>query len=109
MSDNGSERELNQRLEALTADLKALHGAASARSKTEEGLEAHAQSTGRALSLGFRVLAEFVSGILVGGLIGWQIDNWFNSTPIGLIMFLTLGTAAGLWNVYRLAAGPTSR
>lgn len=109
MSDTDHERDLNQRLEALTANLDALRGKAS---KEQEGLEAnetHAQSTGRAMSLGFRVLAEFVSGILVGGVIGWQIDVWFNSTPIALVVFLTLGTAAGMWNVYRLAAGPTSR
>jgi ATP synthase protein I len=105
MSDNDSERELNQRLEALTADLNALHKG----KESDERNEAHAQSTGQAMSLGFRVLAEFVSGILVGGLIGWQIDVWFNTTPAGLIVFLALGTAAGMWNVYRLAAGPSVR
>jgi ATP synthase protein I len=109
MSDNDRERELQHRLEALTADLNALHGAANKDKAADERIEAHAKSTGQALSLGFRVLAEFVSAILVGGLIGWQIDNWFHSTPAGLIVFLALGTAAGMWNVYRLAAGPALR
>lgn len=62
--------------------------------------------TGRALSLGFRVLSEFVAGVVVGGLIGWQLDRWLSTTPAFLIVFLTLGTAAGFWNVYRIASGP---
>ena len=65
------------------------------------------KSLAGAMSLGFRVLTEFVIGILVGAGIGWQLDKWLNTSPILLIVFLTLGTAAGFWNVYRIAAKPT--
>ena len=61
------------------------------------------------MSLGFRVLAEFVAGVVVGGFIGWQIDTWLGTTPFGLIVFLMLGTAAGFWNVYKIAANLGSR
>ena len=64
-------------------------------------------SVGGAMSLGFRVLTEFVAGIVVGALIGWQLDKWLRTSPILLILFLTLGTAAGFWNVYRIATKPT--
>lgn len=61
-----------------------------------------------AMNLGFRVLTELVAGVGVGALIGWQLDKWFKTSPLLLIVFLTLGTVAGFWNVYRVAAGPTS-
>jgi ATP synthase protein I len=59
-----------------------------------------------ATNLGFRVLVEFISAIVVGALIGWQIDKWAHTGPIFLILFLCLGMAAGLVNIYRIAAGP---
>ena len=62
-----------------------------------------------AMGLGARVLTEFVAGIAVGALIGWQLDKWLHTSPILLIVFLALGTAAGFWNVYRIAAKPTGR
>ena len=65
------------------------------------------KSLGGAMSLGIRVLTEFVAGVAVGTLIGWQLDVWFKTSPVFLIVFLTLGTAAGFWNVYRIAAKPT--
>src|SRR5271168_4159341 len=57
------------------------------------------QSLGAATNLGFRVLVEFVTAIVVGPLIGWQIDAWFHTGPIFLIIFLILGMVAGLLNV----------
>ncbi len=62
-----------------------------------------------ASNLGFRVLVEFFSAILVGALIGWQIDKWAHTGPIFLILFLMLGMAAGMVNIYRIAAGPKRR
>lgn len=59
-----------------------------------------------ASNLGFRVLVEFLSAILVGTLIGWQIDKWAHTGPIFLVIFLLLGMVAGLVNIYRIAAGP---
>lgn len=66
------------------------------------------KSVAGAMNLGFRVLTELVAGVVVGALIGWQLDKWLKTSPILLIVFLTLGTAAGFWNVYRVAAAPTS-
>jgi ATP synthase protein I len=94
------DRDLKARLEALS---NALKGAAQGES------EASVTRTGQAMSLGFRVLAEFVAGVIVGGFIGWQTDIWLGTTPFGLIVFLALGTAAGFWNVYKLAATTTPR
>ena len=58
---------------------------------------------GRAMSLGLTVFSEFVAAIIVGAFIGWQADAWLGTKPWLLVVFMGLGTAAGFWNVYRVA------
>ena len=96
------DRDLKARLEALSNALKDKRSDPQGAAQGES--EASVTRTGQAMSLGFRVLAEFVAGVIVGGFIGWQTDIWLGTTPFGLIVFLALGTAAGFWNVYNLAA-----
>lgn len=59
---------------------------------------------GRAFSAGINVFSEFVAAIIVGAFIGWQGDAWLGTKPWLLVLFMGLGTAAGFWNIYRLAA-----
>lgn len=96
---------LRARLETLSSALDARRKQTAAREQSEADLSG--QSLGKAMNLGFRVLAEFVAAVVVGTLIGWQLDVWFHTGPILLIVFLILGTAAGFMSIYRLAAGPT--
>jgi ATP synthase protein I len=101
--------ELKARLAKLTTDLQTQRDSG----RDEAGRKADAdltdKSLGQAMSLGFRVLSEFVAAIVVGALIGWQFDAWFGTSPFLLILFLGLGVAAGFWNVYRLAVTPPKR
>ncbi len=101
------DRDLKARLEKLSSTLKDKRSDPQGAAQGES--EANVTRTGQAMSLGFRVLAEFVAGVIVGGFIGWQADIWLGTTPFGLVVFLALGTAAGFWNVYKLAATTTSR
>lgn len=104
--DKGDEDAgLRARLETLSSALDARRKQTAAREQSEADLSG--QSLGKAMNLGFRVLAEFVAAVGVGTLIGWQLDVWFHTGPILLIVFLILGTAAGFMSIYRLAAGPT--
>lgn len=96
---------LRARLDALSNRLAARQQNAGASEPSEADLSG--SSLGKAMNLGFRVLAEFVAAVGVGTLIGWQLDAWFHTGPILLIVFLMLGTAAGFLNVYRLAVGST--
>ncbi len=66
-------------------------------------------SFGRAMSVGLNVFSEFVAAVVVGALIGWQADAWLGTKPWLLVAFLGLGTAAGFWNIYRLAARNATR
>jgi ATP synthase protein I len=101
--DGEDEKAMKARLEALSAALdRRQHDQAD-----RVDAEAANLRTGRAMSLGFRVLSEFVAGIIVGALMGWQLDVWLGTKPVLLIIMTMFGTAAGFWNVYRLASAPT--
>ncbi len=50
-----------------------------------------------------KLSSEFIAGVLVGAGIGWVADQWFGTSPLGLIVFLLLGFAAGVLNVLRSA------
>ena len=62
-----------------------------------------AQARGSAMGTAFRISSELVVGLFVGGLLGWQLDKWFDTSPVLLIMCFMLGAAAGIWNVIRVA------
>jgi len=55
-------------------------------------------------SLGFayRVGLEFLSGILVGLLLGYVVDHIFGTQPWGLVAMVILGAAAGILNIFRM-------
>ncbi len=58
-----------------------------------------------ALGLAFRVSVELVSALAVGVAIGLGLDYMLGTKPWLLVAFIVLGFAAGVLNVYRMAAG----
>jgi ATP synthase protein I len=70
-------------------------------SDSEPGQRSTADTS--AMARGFRLSTELVAGVLVGAGIGWLIDRWLGTTPLGMIVFLLLGFAAGVLNVMRVA------
>jgi len=58
-----------------------------------------------ALGLAFRVAVELVSAVAVGLAIGWGLDNLLDTKPWLMVVFIILGFAAGVINVYRMASG----
>ncbi len=83
---------------------------ASRQSGTSSGASPSADGT--AMARGLRLSSELVAGVLVGAVLGWLIDRWLGVSPLGLIVFVLLGFAAGIVNVLRaagLAAGPGDR
>lgn len=61
------------------------------------------KARGSAMGTAFRISTELVAGLLVGGLIGWQLDKWLGTSPVLLLVFFLLGAAAGIMNVIRTA------
>ena len=61
-----------------------------------------AASSGSAMGIGVRVGVELVSALLVAVAIGWVLDRWLHTTPVFIGIFVLLGGAAGVANVWRL-------
>jgi ATP synthase protein I len=96
---------LRARLEKLTDALAALHRderQAPSKGHGQEAADASPGAPGNVLRLAFRVTSEFVAAVMVGTAIGWGIDHVAGTSPVFLIVFLLMGSAAGFWNVYRI-------
>lgn len=55
------------------------------------------------MGIAFRLVAELLAGVIVGGAIGWALDRVFHTSPILLIICFLIGVAAGILNVQRAA------
>lgn len=58
---------------------------------------------------GFRVGTELLSGVLVGAAVGFLLDRVFGTRPWLMVLFLFLGGAAGVLNVYRFAKSEANK
>jgi ATP synthase protein I len=94
------DRALRARLDKLSDDLQARREL----SRPRAGAEGEGDNSGKfgsAMAMGLRVATEFAAAIVVGGLVGWQLDAWLGTKPLFVIAFFFLGVAAGVWNVIR--------
>jgi ATP synthase protein I len=51
----------------------------------------------------FKLGTELVSAVVVGTIIGFILDSWFDTKPWLIIFFFFLGSAAGILNVIKAA------
>ena len=51
----------------------------------------------------FRLGTELVAAVVVGTIIGFILDNWFDTKPWFIITFFFIGVIAGILNVIRVA------
>jgi ATP synthase protein I len=107
--DEGEEEDrlLRARLEKLSGALRKQRRAPLPRPGAGDGGDSSGKF-GSAMGLGLRAASEFAAAIVVGGLIGWQLDVGLGTKPAFLITFFLLGVVAGVWNVIR-ATSPLSR
>ena len=56
-------------------------------------------SLGNALKIG----TELIAAVLVGSILGFILDNWFDTKPFITICFFFMGVTAGILNVIRSA------
>ena len=61
--------------------------------------EKNTSSLGKALKLS----TEMVAAVMVGSIMGFILDSWFDSKPWLTIIFFFVGAAAGILNVIRSA------
>ena len=51
----------------------------------------------------FKLGTELISAVAVGTIIGFILDNWFDTKPWLIILFFFLGSIAGILNVIKAA------
>ena len=51
----------------------------------------------------FKLSTELVAAVLVGTIIGFILDNWFDTKPWLIIIIFFVGVVAGILNVIRSA------
>ena len=83
---NKNLEELNKKIDNLDKPKKDLHT-----KKKESGA-----------GFGFKISTEIIAALVVGVGFGLIVDNYFNTKPIGLIIFFIFGALAGFLNVYRV-------
>ena len=91
------------RLDALKARIDQ---AQSRREAADETRSAAAPPSG--LGAALRISTELFAGVAVGGGLGWFLDRALGSSPIGLVVFILIGFAAGTMNLIRTAARGTA-
>lgn len=84
--------------------------------RRKQGLDAPPSSStpkdelgGSAWSIGLRVGIELVTAMLVAVAIGYGLDRLFHTTPILTAVFVPLGGAAGVVNLWRMLAPKPDR
>ena len=83
-------KELSTRLKIAKKKVKKI---------TNNTKSSNAASIGNAL----KISTELIAAVVVGSLIGFILDNWFDTKPLLIICFFFMGVAAGILNVFRSA------
>ena len=55
------------------------------------------------LGWAMRLTTEMFAALVVGGGLGWLVDEWLGTRPWLMLVFLLVGCAAGMLNAYRVA------
>ena len=75
-----------------------------AKSKLQKkSLEKDDKKKGVFLGNAFKLGSELVAAVAVGTIIGFILDNWFDTKPLLIIIFFLFGAIAGIINVFRAA------
>jgi ATP synthase protein I len=83
----------------LSARLKIAKKKANKYSFTNNNNKKSSSALGTALKLS----TEMVAAVFVGSIIGFILDNWFDSKPWLTVIFFFVGAVAGISNVIRSA------
>ena len=83
-------KEISTRLKIAKKNIKKVE---------EKNRGSNAASLGKAL----KISTELVAAVVVGSIIGFLLDGWFDTKPLLTICFFIIGVAAGMLNVFRSA------
>ena len=69
--------------------------------KSNDSEEKNGQKS--SLGVAFKMSTELVSAVAVGTIIGFILDNWFDTKPWLILTFFFVGVVAGIMNVIKSA------
>ena len=52
-------------------------------------------------SQAINVSIELITGIALGAISGYFLDNWLNTKPLMIIILIIVGTAVGFYNAFK--------
>ena len=74
-----------------------------AKKKANKNSLANDKKNTSSLGTALKLSTEMVAAVFVGSIIGFILDNWFDSKPWLTIIFFFAGATAGILNVIRSA------
>ena len=74
-----------------------------AKSKIKNSVLSESERKGSFMGSAFKLGTELVAAVVVGTIIGFILDSWFDTKPWFMIIFFFLGAAAGMLNVVKAA------
>ena len=74
-----------------------------AKSKIKKQVLSDSEKRGSFMGNAFKLGTELVAAVVVGTIIGFILDSWFDTKPWLIITFFFLGAAAGMLNVIKTA------
>ena len=74
-----------------------------AKSKLKKNFDTEEEKRGSYMGFAFKLGADLVAAVAVGTIIGFILDNWFDTKPWLIILFFFLGSIAGILNVVKVA------
>ena len=74
-----------------------------AKSKIKKQVLSDSEKRGSFMGNAFKLGTELVAAVVVGTIIGFILDTWFDTKPWLIIFFFFLGSIAGILNVIKAA------
>ena len=74
-----------------------------AKSKIDKKSLNNNNKSSSSLGIAMKLSTEMVAAVVVGTIIGFILDTWFDSKPWFIIIFFFVGVVAGITNVIRSA------
>ena len=97
MSDRPSDEPHSERLEALERKLAKVR-------KTVEAPKPRVDAKFDQANMAWRMVIELVTGLGLGGVLGYGLDHLLGTMPLMMIVFIFLGLAAGIKTMMRTAS-----
>lgn len=72
---------------------------------TKEAKPGRKNTASNGTGMALRASTDLVAGLVVGGFLGYVLDQWLNTKPWFMIIMFFIGFIAGFVNIYRWQTG----